>query len=542
MVNEKQQVGNKIPAQKRSRKYVVPSLTIAIVLAATYPNIPARVFATGNQYEWVKHDDLDLLGGRHHSAAMSADGNHLILGGRDGGELGEELNPLFVSHDFGETWENIAEDVDAELLNDWQAVDISNDGQTMVTASAYTIDLETTSEGDGKIYVSEDGGDTWEDISPADVSFWDFVAVSGDGSTIAALSSDDMDTVYVTENSGDSWTTNDIENVNEWETLSISDDGNKILVGGENSTSMQTLQLSTNSGESWTEIAPAPEDLNFTTKAAMSADGSKIVVTFHSWNSGHYDEVYVSSNNGENWTDITPEDPDPNDWTALAMSDDGTTIALLDFEDKMYVSRNSGADWNEEDPGEADNDENTWRSIGTNTDGSRIVAVSNENAYTGQGAGPDGNTATVKNFTDAETGKAIRLTTPNGTTITCHSPAKESNLSVQDVAYSYPLGLVDFCFSGAAEDNEIVLIFVTDLKPDQVVVRKYNPDNESYATVTEASVTETTFNGQHALQVTYTIVDNGPLDTDPDLGEVADPVGLGVLGVGAPNTGLAREH
>jgi phenylpropionate dioxygenase-like ring-hydroxylating dioxygenase large terminal subunit len=115
---------------------------------------------------------------------------------------------------------------------------------------------------------------------------------------------------------------------------------------------------------------------------------------------------------------------------------------------------------------------------------------------------------------------------------------KESGLSAQDGVYSYPLGLVDFCFSGADTSNEITLVFVTPLKPNEVAVRKFNPNTKIYSNLTEAAVTETTHSGQHALQVVYTITDNGPLDTDSDVGEIADPVGLAVAGVTAPNTGV----
>lgn len=139
-------------------------------------------------------------------------------------------------------------------------------------------------------------------------------------------------------------------------------------------------------------------------------------------------------------------------------------------------------------------------------------------------------------FSNAENGKPIKLITPDGTTITCHSSVKESNLSVQDAGYQYPVGLVDFCFSTTEGSNEVVLIFVTDLKPDQVTARKYNPATNTYSNVSGVSITETAYEGQHALQAAYTIQDNGPLDLDPDEGEIADPIGL-ASAVNAPNTG-----
>jgi hypothetical protein len=41
--------------------------------------------------------------------------------------------------------------------------------------------------------------------------------------------------------------------------------------------------------------------------------------------------------------------------------------------------------------------------------------------------------------------------------------------------------------------------------------------------------------------VSYTIEDNGPLDLDPDMGEVADPVGLAIAELTSPDTGIAPD-
>lgn len=76
--------------------------------------------------------------------------------------------------------------------------------------------------------------------------------------------------------------------------------------------------------------------------------------------------------------------------------------------------------------------------------------------------------------------------------------------------------------------NQVSLLFVTDLKPNEVSARKYNPTTQTYANVPGATITETTYNAQHALLLTYTITDNGPLDTDPAVGSITDPVGLAI--------------
>jgi photosystem II stability/assembly factor-like uncharacterized protein len=526
---------------RRSRKLLMTSFTLASAMALVSPAfVQTKAYAVGNAYEWIKHEDQDLLGGTYTSVASSASGSHLIIGSTDGGEGFNAASPLYVSDDYGATWEDVAEDAEDRMRNYWTSVDVTNDGQTMVAASDDSIDLDDLTDLTGGIFISEDAGATWADISPAGSDDeWRSIAISGDGSKIVAVADDDTDEVFISDDSGATWDSTEVDNVTSWDTVAISDDGNKILVGGENLGTLAALvQFSEDGGDNWADVTPFDEELAFTTRVAMSSTGDKLAVSIFGYDGDEYDMVFISEDDGANWTDVTPDDPVANPWNAFAMSDNGAILSVLDEDDVMYISSDDGANWTEEDPGLEDNDDNDWTAIDFNATGSRIIAVSEDFAYSGYNAALD-STFIVDN---AEDGKEIVLTLPSGTTITCHSPVKESDLSADDGAYSYPLGLVDFCFSGADASNEITLIFVTELRPDEVAVRKYNPANDSYATITEATVTETTYSGQHALQVTYTITDNGPLDTDSDAGEVADPVGLAVLGVGAPNTGLGSSQ
>ena len=237
-------------------------------------------------------------------------------------------------------------------------------------------------------------------------------------------------------------------------------------------------------------------------------------------------KVFISDNSGDTWAEETTGDVSTSQWVDAAMSDDGTVVSVLN-QDEVRISTDSGATWHAEDPGQTYEDTNTWQSIDFNSDGTDAIVAGLENAYITTGASPDPSTPSV-NLVNPENSKAIQITTPDGTTITCHSAVKESGLAAQDAGYTYPLGLVDFCFDTNEESNTVTLTFVTDLTPAQAVIRKYNPTTNVYSSITGAGVTETTYEGQHALQVTYTIVDNGPLDLDPDEGEIADPVGIGV--------------
>ncbi len=120
----------------------------------------------------------------------------------------------------------------------------------------------------------------------------------------------------------------------------------------------------------------------------------------------------------------------------------------------------------------------------------------------------------------------ILLSLPAGAKLTCQSMAPESELRGADSEYVYPNGLANFCFTTKEKRTTVTLVFVTYLGPDEVTVRKYNPNTKKYTNIPEAVVTQITQEGQPALRVSYVIVDNGPLDTDPRVGSIADPVGI----------------
>ncbi len=131
------------------------------------------------------------------------------------------------------------------------------------------------------------------------------------------------------------------------------------------------------------------------------------------------------------------------------------------------------------------------------------------------------------------------IATPAGTNIT--SISSTPNV-VADSGHSYPLGLTSFTFTTSSIENQITLTFKTGLTPDQVVARKYNSTTHIYSDIPGAVIADTTLSGEHALRLTYTIADGGPLDEDGEVnGVIIDPVGLAqVNGTAAPNTGYGK--
>jgi streptogramin lyase len=144
---------------------------------------------------------------------------------------------------------------------------------------------------------------------------------------------------------------------------------------------------------------------------------------------------------------------------------------------------------------------------------------------------------TSKTINNTSANGTIVISTPSGTNITCANSVSEASLAKEDSGYSYPLGLVNLCYNTVNSSDTITITFETSLTSSQVVARDFNASTGNYVNIPGAVITETTYNGQPALQLTYSITDNGPLDSNPVSGAVTDPVGLASIAVKAPNTG-----
>jgi hypothetical protein len=111
-----------------------------------------------------------------------------------------------------------------------------------------------------------------------------------------------------------------------------------------------------------------------------------------------------------------------------------------------------------------------------------------------------------------------------------------SSLNAADVAndsdYSYPLGLLDFTIScsGAPGFNTTVTQYFYNPPSSTFVLRKLVSSN--YTTVSGASISRATIDGQDVVVIRYDVADGGPLDDDKTAnGEIIDPAGPAVLAV-----------
>jgi len=143
----------------------------------------------------------------------------------------------------------------------------------------------------------------------------------------------------------------------------------------------------------------------------------------------------------------------------------------------------------------------------------------------------DGNTA---NLTTATGSKQVTLTVDESCTLSDVSTVAPTSLSAKDSAYTYNTGFVKFTATGCADDATEVQLLYHGVSPDDVTVRKHNPNTNAFFTITSATKAKV---GNDTL-VTYTIIDDGDLDINKTPGVITDPVGLGSLAIGVPNTGL----
>ncbi len=527
-------------------RFLVASMAVSSALILSRPILPAIAYAVdANKYTWTKQE-LNLIGGESFNyVALSATGKYQITSSMH--PSANQQTKLSVSHDFGASWQSVAEGVAPTVYDQWSSVDVSNDGQTMVAISRGGFDTEAE-EGEqsvpGKIIISHDAGTNWSDITPESLQGGENkVLVSDDGSTIVATGGVQL---FISDDGGTNWETPEIVQIDDefddfrvW-SVSMSDDGDKLLISNIGSGSeFARFYLSEDGGGNWSGIDTPGEEPLFYGQTALSADGSKMIVAGSNFEGGENDYVYTSSDDGETWTDITPDDVDWNIWSSVDMSDSGDKIAMLGYRyggenTTMYTSADAGNSWALESTDDSNNGsiyDYLFSSVDLNSSGTRAIVGRTGGIYTGVLKN------TPASLAGAEGGKQISITTPDGTVITCSTALKESAQTTQDGTYDYPLGLVHFCFDTDTQENQVSLTFVTDLKPNQVVARKYNSTTQTYFDIPSAVISETTLEGQHALMVSYTITDNGQLDLDPTSGKIIDPVGLATLSAQLAETG-----
>lgn len=156
---------------------------------------------------------------------------------------------------------------------------------------------------------------------------------------------------------------------------------------------------------------------------------------------------------------------------------------------------------------------------------------------------PDNEQPHVSGYTSPITGKTVVIDVGEGCELQVDDLVTESNLTVQDPAYDYGNGLFDF-EADCVDETTTVRLFYYDVTKDDLVVRKYNSNSNTYFNLTGqygATLQQTTIGGHTVTIASYQITDGGDLDMDGTVnGTIIDPVGLAALVVGSPNTGIKK--
>ena len=124
------------------------------------------------------------------------------------------------------------------------------------------------------VWMSSDGGTTWSQVLAVEQEFKS-LAMSADGTKMAALSLDYRRTIWLSSDGGSSW--NEAKVDFEADSIAMSADGIRMAAAVSNGF-QGTLWTSEDGGSTWAEIAspglPAREPW---VHVAMSPDGSKIL-------------------------------------------------------------------------------------------------------------------------------------------------------------------------------------------------------------------------------------------------------------------------
>lgn len=220
-----------------------------------------------------------------------------------------------------------------------------------------------TAGGNG-VYVSNDNGNHWNNISTGLPSTIDIHAIAVSGNNIfAGTYTNGGYGIYLSTNNGTNWTAvNNGLSTPYVKAIAIS--GTKIFAGTYNG-----VFLSNNNGSSWSSVStgiPAS-----TVIYSLAINGSDIYA-------GAAGKVYKSSNNGTSWTSVSTGITTS---TAVnSITSDGTNIYAGTY-GGIYISTNNGASWTAINTGLTNTSVHSISIIGTNifagTEGGVFLSTNN---------------------------------------------------------------------------------------------------------------------------------------------------------------------
>lgn len=271
-----------------------------------------------------------LPSGNWMSSAVSQDGRTMIAVGEYAAKM---------SSDGGTTWSNAP--IGTSIR--WRSASMSDDGKTIAVAGEASF-----------IWISKDGGKTW--ASKASNSYWWSVAVSRDGSAVAAAGRPGPMTSI---DGGASWVavpvSADTTWIDTWHTAWASANGSRLMMASSDG----VLAVSSDRGATWTKLKAS---FGYASSSMGASDDGKTIVIGLSDGRG----LQVSSDAGKTWT-AHPA------WSTLNLwvSADGKRIVRGDgVDNRPEYSLDGGNTWTEDSGIDGGN----WR-LSANADGGTLVAV-----------------------------------------------------------------------------------------------------------------------------------------------------------------------
>ncbi len=471
----------------------IVSSTDGTRLAAIFDYKSSSIFTSADGgTSWSEHA-LPATNQFWESLAMSGDGSKLAIGVDSG--------PIYLSSDYGVTWRKVT---NLNTNGGWYGLAISSDGNTIVASDNYGVSPDTN----GYVYVSHDGGTTWQEQASLGKRYWGdlnsstFISTSSDGQTIAVASyygpgpNNNGGYIYLSHDGGTTWQEQTSLGAKAWTSITVSADGTHLAAATDYNGYIYT---SADSGNSWTERTSAGRATWFSITG--SADGMKLVAA-QGW--GGY--LYASRDGGATWTQQVTAGL--RDWYGVTGSADGTKIATIDYSGSIRLGALI-------DPTTATLQFATLKSSESDTVAKASIAVDSNTCYT----------------VDAATAKVLG---PD------HLQSPEPNVSiVGGLAYD-----IQCAMTGGSTNATITLgTHFTDLS----ALRIYKQDPVSHALVDitkQITLTNKTVNGISVTTLDYTLVDGGAYDEDHTAnGTIVDPLYIGVKGAGTlANTGASWRN
>jgi photosystem II stability/assembly factor-like uncharacterized protein len=274
----------------------------------------------------------------------------------DGGDVLMALGynaSVWLSTNYGAKWEKVLSARNATKGNPgaqqqpqqrmayyYGGLALSKDGQT--AAAVFN--------SSGHIFLTQDGGSSWRQVTQAGSRYWTAVAVSATGNTIAAVESMYGD-VWVSRDSGKNWASRTLGiGLRESKSLgaiAMDRSGNMMAIAGNFG---GNIWVSEDYGHTWKDVDVADTVRNWES-VVISGDGRVMVAVERPGS------VWISRNYGQTgtWKETSVFTKGQNasalgwlSWEDVAISQNGMKMVAVMSPGGIWRTKNGGLDWNNE--------------------------------------------------------------------------------------------------------------------------------------------------------------------------------------------------